>query len=147
MKNSSVFSKQDSSSLLGRNALMLLLIAPVIGVLWWFSSADERIQPMGRTEERFRADATLVLRGVSAPEPARSCEYWPKHLNLTCTISAVSVVQVHDQLLHAGWQLRNTEEPAKLVKRSYQRTTDNVTLICRNDAADSSCKLSFYVHK
>ena len=144
MKTQLSSGKEDTRNLLGRNALIVLLVAPIIGVLWWLSPTGNTLPPVGRTEERLRSEAALIFRGVGVLEPVRACEYSWKHLYLTCTVPGTLSTQVQGQMLSVGWQRPNPEESSAPAKLTFHRGKDTASLICGTQGSNSTCKLSLF---
>jgi hypothetical protein len=72
-------------------------VALVLAVLWWLAPGDElKPMPMGRQEQAYREEVDSLF----GAEAASACEYWSKHLYITC-----GTVQVNESLLtKRGWQ-------------------------------------------
>jgi hypothetical protein len=127
---------------IGRSALVLLLIAPLVGVVWWFTPSDPPPQSIGRTEERLRSQAADLYAGVATREAVASCQYWAKHLYLTCELPRELAPSLHQQLLSAGWTAEAGSFAAS-AKNAYRKERDSSTLQCK-DASGSRCTLSLF---
>ena len=71
-------------------------IAVVLAALWWLAPGEEiKPLPMGRQEQAYREEVTAIF----GSDAAAACEYWSKHLYITC-----GTVEVDESLLtKRGW--------------------------------------------
>jgi hypothetical protein len=139
--------KEDSRASLGRNALIVLLVAPIVGVLWWFGPSGDDVLPMGRTEERFRSDAAMIFSSVSSLDATKACQYSWKQLKLLCTVPPVVSAQVHNMILSAGWERVGSDDSSALHYVRYQRSQDIASFQCGGEGASSECTLTFFALK
>lgn len=115
---------------IGRTALLILLVAPLAGAIWWFAPDNLKPLPMGQTEARLRAHVAELYGVVGTREAATSCQYWAKHLYLTCEPSRELAAALHKQLLSSGWRADPTAFSAT-VKNSYSKERDTASLACQ----------------
>lgn len=133
----------DTRSLPGRNLLLVLLVAPLAAVIWWFSPSTSSPAPMGRAEESLRAQANdlLQLQGHSAAH--QPCEYWVKHLYLTCSVAPNEMVRIADSFTKAGWSEAKGHAPPQ-GELAYVRDKETARVTCSDPGPKQDCLLYLY---
>jgi len=104
-------------------------IAAVLSALWWLVPAPPPVPPpMGRLEQAYREE----IIGLSGESASSKCQYWPKHLYLSCGAMYINATE----LLSRGWRL----EPMSGEGRWYARQQWRMKLKCA-PLATQSCEV------
>lgn len=109
-------------------------VAAVLALLWWlFPGPPANPLPMGRLEQAYREEITALFGEQAASE----CQYWAKHIYITCGTVAVST----PQLLDRGWQLESFSEK----ESSYLRAQWRLKLRCSTLSKESCAPELWFV--
>ena len=72
-------------------------VAIVLAILWWLVPGSPATPvPMGRLEQAYREEISLLFGETTAT----GCQYWSKHLYITCGTVDVNASLLHDR----GWK-------------------------------------------
>jgi hypothetical protein len=103
-------------------------LAIVLAALWWLSPAPAaKPLPVGQLEQAYREEITSLFGQQAATE----CQYWAKHLYMTCGTVDVSPTQLRER----GWQVETTAGNGS----SYLREQWRLKLACAGPGSES-CK-------
>jgi hypothetical protein len=127
-----------------RTVLTVALVAPLVGVVWWFSPSSPQKLPMGRTEERLRVEAESLFTRLNSPAEAQACEYWAKHLYLTCRVRGDLVARMKEGLVLLGWVVASEESTAKRLDIQLSKGRDSARVECNTSSTPGECKLSLF---
>lgn len=134
-------STEDTRSLLGRNVLLTLMVAPLFGVVWWFSSDTNAPPPMGRAEESLRAQANELLQLQGHAAAHQPCEYWTKRLFLLCSVSLADLPRLSAALVQSGWKETSEHAPQRN-ELAYRRADYSAKVTCTD--RNNECSLYLY---
>jgi hypothetical protein len=118
----------SKSKLQGEAFKLYLLggVAVVLAALWWLVPPPPSQPPrMGRLEHAFREELTSLF----SAQAAAACQYWPKHLYMTCGNVTVSSVQLRER----GWRPESSSEN----RHSYLREQWRLKLHCASLSKES----------
>jgi len=101
-------------------------IAAVLALLWWLSpTPTAEPLPMGRLEHAYREEVAALF----GQRTASGCQYWAKHLYITCGTVNVSPPQLRER----GWQVESSSE----TEASYLRGQWRLKLRCTSVRKES----------
>ncbi len=101
-------------------------IAGVLALLWWLSPGPPaKPSAMGRLEQAYREEIAALF----GQQAASGCQYWAKHLYITCGAVAVDQAQLRER----GWQMESSSEKGA----SYLRAQWRLKLSCASISKES----------
>ena len=109
-------------------------IALVLAALWWLRPGQPAEPlPMGRLEQAYREEITALF----GQQAANACQYWAKHLYITCGTVNVSQPKLRER----GWQVESSTEQSA----SYLRAQWRLKLRCAASSKESCAAEIWFV--
>ena len=132
-----------ASFLLGRELLMVLLVAPLVAVVWWFSPNAPASAPMGRAEEVLRAEANTLLQLPGHNAAHQACKYWAKLLRLTCFVRTSELPRITESFIRNDWTEAKSHSPQN-GEFAYVRAKESARIKCPEPESQQGCAVYLF---
>ena len=123
-----------------------MLVVPLVAVVWWFTPNTSTPAPMGQAEEYLRAQANGLLQLQGHDAAHQHCEYWAKHLYLTCSVATSEMPRIAESFIRTGWAEAKDHDPRN-GEFAYVRARESARVKCPDTERKQGCVLSLFYPK